>query len=306
MPRPTLSRIVLSRIACLALAFGGVTTASGCIVIADGGSYSSWDDSTVKETRVTHVDHVAGSAIKVGSFNGAVAIRKGGTDKVDVTAKIRARTSERLQQVVIRTERSGDGVLHIEPLFPGNQHKGGEGVSFDITIPDTAGVSVQTSNGAIDVDGLAGPVDLRSSNGAITLTAHAGNATLETSNGAIKVRGTTGDINADTSNGHIDIVGATGKVVADSSNGAIECEMAPSAPGPVNLDTSNGSIRLTIGPEFGGELEADTSNASVSLVNVRAASSKVAKGHASLKFEKTGGKSVLDTSNGSITVKSAG
>lgn len=294
----------LARSAILALAVGTVASASGCVIIADGsGGYSSWNEETVKETRVTHVEHVAGKPIKVGSFNGSVAIRKGGTDKVDVTATIRARNKERLEKVAIRTERSADGTLHIEPLFPENQHKGSEGVSFEITVPDAAGVSVLTSNGSVDVDGLAGKADLIASNGAVTLTSHTGDAKLKTSNGSIKVRNTTGDIDADTSNGHIDLVGVTGSVKADTSNGGIDCEMAAAGQGPVNLDTSNGAIHLTVGPAFGGSLVADTSNASITLVNIDAATANVEKGHASIKFKAEGSRSVLDTSNGSITIK---
>ncbi len=286
------------------LGLGMVSAASGCIVIADGGS-SSWRDETVKETRTTSVDHVASKAISVRSGNGSVAIHKGGADKVEITAVIRARTQERLEKVVIRADRDASGNLTIDSVFPDNQRKSGEGVSYQVTIPDAVGVTVTSSNGAIDIDSLAGKADLSTSNGAITLTSHAGDAHVQTSNGAIKLRNINGRIDADTSNGKIDIINASGVVVADTSNGSIECELAPSAAGPVDLDTSNGAIHLTVGPAFGGTLEADTSSASINLVNLNLANSKVDRGHASLKFKNEGQKSTIDTSNGAITIKAA-
>lgn len=294
-------RRLASGVLVAALAVVSLTTSSGCIVIA-GNSANNWNDDLARETRVATVDHVPGKPLTIRSHNGSVTVHKGGTDKVQITANIRARTKERLEKVEVRSERTTDGTLLIEPRFPENRPKGSEGCSFDIVIPDVQSVAVSTSNGSVEVEGLSGRAVLESSNGGMALTSHEGQAQLNTSNGQIKIRGVKGDINADSSNGGISIVGATGKVIAETSNAAIECEMAPDAPGPVTLETSNGAIVLGVGPAFAGELFADTSNAAISLTNL-SADSNVTKSRASLKFKTPGGKSVVETSNGAIKIR---
>jgi hypothetical protein len=81
--------------------------------------------------------------------------------------------------------------------------------SLEITVPAATSLQLQSSNGAIDVDGVSGECDLSSHNGAIRATNISGTVLADTHNGPIRVtinRVDTGKPIAFTSyNGPIDV-----------------------------------------------------------------------------------------------------
>ncbi|MCG3121916.1 MAG: hypothetical protein GIKADHBN_00289 [Phycisphaerales bacterium] len=278
---------------CSALALSAAATLlGGCVGLG-------WEPANFKATRTLNVAHVAGKAVDVETGNGAISVVRGSTSEVTIVANLKATTQERLDATVVSADRDPDGTLVVRVLWP-EQRKGSEGCSFEITVPDAVGVRVDTSNGGVTLAGLAGE------------------AVLETSNGAIKVRDHNGSVHADTSNGAIELVEVGGPVFADTSNGAVTVVLRMDAAGPVNVSSSNGAIDVTLSPEFGGTLDADTSNGSVSFSSLPgSARASTSKGRARIEFARSaaasttdvengsaqGGNSRLDTSNGSITIK---
>lgn len=254
-----------------------------------------------------NIAHVEAEPLKVESRNGSITIAAHDGDGVEIHARIYGQDKARVDAVVVRAEREDDGSLHVWAEWP-SEPKNNEGATFAIQIPSTAGIHADTSNGAISITGLAGPYNLDTSNGAIEIVQATGDVRADTSNGGITVNGTPGSVRADTSNGTIRLTGATGPVTADSSNGKIEISLADTNAGPVVADTSNGSIVLAIGPAFGGMLVADTSNGKVkfgpfpesqptTIVEAEDDTMKVRFGQATHA-------SRLDTSNGTITIRS--
>jgi hypothetical protein len=285
----------------LATILASTALSSGCVVVSSNGSgWSGWNGQSEHETRKLSVEHVAGKPLTVKGINGGIKVRIGGTTTVEISADVRAKTTERLAQVKVHAVRGSDGTLSIEAEFP-SEHKNGDAVAFEVTIPDVSGVTIATSNGQIDIAGLKGPATLESSNAKIVVEHHDGPVNAETSNGAIELSHITGAIAAETSNARVKISDAKSKVNADSSNGSISVSLTPDNPGPVKLDTSNASIDLDVGSGFKGTLVADTSNGSVTAKVSGAAKVTNSKDHLKVEFG-PGEKSVLDTSNGSITV----
>lgn len=239
--------------------------------------------------QTAQVAHVAGSAIDVRSENGAIAIARSERDDVLITATLRAVSPERLAQAAVVAERRDDGTLMVSVDWPDGKPRNGEGCRFEIALPDAGAVTARSSNGAIKIEALSGA------------------ATLRTSNGAISAIGHDGPVEARTSNGEIKVSESPGPVDAESSNGSITVSLLPEAAGPVRIDTSNGSITLEVGRAFLGELSVETSNGSISLPAEGAARvvSKTKKS-ATLQFGTGGERSVLDTSNGRVTVRVSG
>jgi len=285
----------------MATILASTALSSGCVVVSSNGSgWSGWNGQSEHETRKLSVEHVAGKPLTVKGINGGIKVRIGGTTTVEISADVRAKTADRLALVKVHAVRSSDGTLSIEAEFP-SEHKSGDAVAFEVTIPDVLGVTIDTSNGAIDIAGLKGLATLESSNAKIVVEHHDGPVNASTSNGSIELSQITGAIAAETSNAKVKISEAQGKVNADSSNGSISVSLTRDNPGPVKLDTSNASITLDVGSGFKGTLVADTSNGSVTAKI--SGTAKVTNSKNPLKVDfGPGEKSVLDTSNGSITV----
>jgi hypothetical protein len=149
----------------------------------------------------------------------------------------------------VNLNQSGD-TLRLEQDCPGFFIAWGCQASFDVTVPAGVEVFGATSNGAIVVSGVEGPVDVTTSNGAITLEDVSSSVLVRTSNGAISGEGlATDDFDAATSNGRITLsfVTAPTSLSARSSNGAIEVLLPPdSGPYAVQTSTSNGTVSADI------------------------------------------------------------
>lgn len=259
----------------LTTALAGVGLIGGCVL----------NVAVEEETRTSSIPHVSASPIVVDTANGAITVTAdAGAKDVTIVAKLRAQTKERLAATKVLAERKDDKTLSVYVKWPDDKRLSNEGCAFEIVLPDASSATLTSSNGAVTAKGIGGVVYAESSNGAITVE-HAG-----------------GEVTAKTSNGSVTVSDAPGKVTADSSNGSIKVSLTKDAKGPVKLDTSNGSITLSFGPAFSGTIEADTSNGKVTITGVEAAKvTQRKKSGATVKLG-DGEKSVLDTSNGSITI----
>lgn len=241
---------------------------------------------TFDETRLLEADYHDPMGLDVQTRNGSVTIRKGEGDLVRITAKLKARSQERLIATRISAEHDDAGSLVVRVAWPDGGRMNNEGCSFVIETPGADGARVDTGNGAISISGLAGEADLDTSNGAIEVVNHSGPIFAETSNGRVTMR------NVD------------GPVEASTSNGSVSVELAESMAGAVHITTSNGAVRLVLSPVFTGELELETSNGGISyetLPSVTRVSAR--RNHAVLQFGEDGPSSHITTSNGSITLK---
>ncbi len=264
----------------LALAAAGALLAGASCALADPPMHT-------KEVGLT-IEHVERAPIHVETDNGAIEIVRADVEAVEVTASVASDDLERLDRATVHAVRGADDMLRIYCEWPGTR-KSRESCAFCVRLPDAHGVRAETSNGAITVGSLAGPVDAGTSNGAIT------------------IEGAHERVRAATSNGSIKIAGATGPVRAETSNGSVRVSLADGCPGPVHADTSNGSIDLEVGPSFAGRLTADTSLGRVTVgpfpeayaVRIHTRT----KDFAEVEFGEGGEASSLDTSLGSIEVR---
>ena len=270
-----------------AFALAGLSTFA---LVAAGGCMEF--GPTYKLDKVTSAAHSTNMPIDVTTRNGAISIQASSGQAVEITAHLKSKDEQRLQSAVIDAVRSSDGTLMIGVTWPDGKWHFNDGCSFEILVPDANGILARTSNGSLTFAGLSGTVDAHTSNGRITITGH------------------DGPINADTSNGRITITGATGAVNADTSNGSIKVTLTDTNPGPVHLDSSNGAITLEVGPAFAGQLVADTSNGKVTFGpfpdGLTVTDQRVSRSNGHATFGTGGERSVVDTSNGSISVKGKG
>ncbi len=243
--------------------------------------------SPLVERRVTlEFPPAAGAPVEIRTANGGISLGQGDPDKVVVNAVIKARTQERADATIVTATVDTNGTLVIAPQWPG-ERMGNEGCSLDVLASYSGAFVLDSSNGAISVNGVSG--SMRAS----------------TSNGSIKISAFTGPLDTSTSNGSVTIVGATEGVAVRTSNGGVKVSLGATAPGPVAITTSNGSINLEVGAGFAGSLSATTSNGSVSIGAPNASDVRVSKGKGSATFGPAGAgaPSTLTSSNGSIVVR---
>lgn len=277
--RPLVAAAALTRRALFGVA--ALTSVTGAVM--SGGCVLNF--AVEEETRTSSIPHVSASPIVVDTANGAITVTAdAGAKDVTIVAKLRAQTKDRLAATKVLAERRDDKALSVYVRWPDDKRLSNEGCSFEIVLPDASSATLTSSNGAVLAKGISGPVSAESSNGSITVEHAAGDVTVKTSNGSVSV------------------IDTSGKVTAASSNGSIKVALGANAKGPANLDTSNGSITLSFGPAFSGTIEAETSNGRVSITGIDAAKVKQRKKSGATVMLGDGEKSVLDTSNGSITI----
>jgi DUF4097 and DUF4098 domain-containing protein YvlB len=105
---------------------------------------------------------------------------------------------------------------------------GGGSVHYVVSVPSTIKVEAYTTNGGVEVAGVAAGVDCR------------------------------------TTNGRIRISDVGGPVRAESTNGTVEAEVVDLRE-EVSLATTNGALRLRLPDGSGAELDARTTNGSIRL-----------------------------------------
>lgn len=242
-----------------------------CLVTVSTAQLAGCNTATVtgeKQATGTATRAPTGTAgpLSVTTDNGSVEVQgRSDATEIKVLATFRARTQERLDaaKVVIIANPAGGASISVE--WPDGERQSNEGCSMVIVVPDAVGVSIDTNNGRITIDGLAGTATLKSSNGAITVKDHQGDVNAQTSNGRIEAHGVTGSLDLDTRNGAISITEALSTVKAVTNNGRINVKLAGEQSGSVTLKSSNGGIDFEPGPLFVGALSARTSNGGVKL-----------------------------------------
>lgn len=251
-----------------------------------GCSTIGWGNSNLKRPIAMTAPIQASSPIRVVSANGSIAVVASDVTQVEIDATFYSDSRDRLDRATLVAERLADGTLSVRPVWPG-QRRGNEGASITVRTPSANGVHIDTSNGSVNISGLAGK------------------AFLDTSNASIVVREHVGEIFADTTNGSINIADATGKVTADTSNASITVSLAKDNPGPVEIKSSNGSVTFLVGEAFVGKLSADTSNGRVNLLGFGSGVSGLTttKKSATMTVGEAVHTSRVKTSNASITIQ---
>jgi DUF4097 and DUF4098 domain-containing protein YvlB len=207
----------------------------------------------------------SGGRVSVENFNGSIEISAWDQDSVDIAGVKYASTPEMRDSIKIDIVASDDSV-HIRTVRP-SERRGNMGAKYVIHVPRKTELErIQSSNGAIRVSDVTGPVRLRSSNGSLHATNVRGSLDAQTSNGTIDVEQLDGGANLRTSNGRIRADGVRGSLEATTSNGSINVHLTKTESGrPVKLESSNGGIELTLDEVNHNDVYASTSNSSITV-----------------------------------------
>lgn len=217
-----------------------------------------------------------GGSLSVENINGEISIKAGSGNTVRITAHKKANDDEYLEGLEIHISADDDRI-RIRTEHPNRDggwfgfNKGSGSVSYEITAPaDTRLDSIDTVNGEIEIEGIAGDVN------------------ADTTNGGINVTGLRGNFNGDTVNGSIDAtfetLGGNQRVVADTVNGRITLRLPADASAEIDAGTVNGGIDADdfglavekgfLGRDLEGEIGGGEARVNLGTVNGRIRISK--------------------------------
>jgi DUF4097 and DUF4098 domain-containing protein YvlB len=210
-------------------------------------------------------------------------------------------------------------ILHVPKKFDLDlQTSGGEIAAADISgdlKAHTSGGKLQfanlegaltasTSGGSIEVEDCRCPTEIKTSGGHISVVNGIGVLHAKTSGGRIEVRNLSGDADLETSGGSLVLEKIRGKLVGRTSGGSIHTSIPGEVVGDVQLKTSAGSIELAVPENAGLDIDARTSGGRV-VSELPLTESESKHEHLRGKLNGGGKSVVLETSAGSITLKSA-
>jgi hypothetical protein len=199
-----------------------------------------------------------GGKVSVANTNGNIEIISWDKETVDIQATIevrnnsRKRAEEYLELVEIHFDNNLDYV-DIEVDHP-NRNSGGvlswlfgsgrpnASVHFQIKVPEKADLKINTVNGAIEIDGVAGEMTTRSTNGGIRLTNIEGSVSSKSTNGGISVK--------------LNKVGEFEKMSLSTTNGAIRISLPSDIRATLEASTVNGGVDTEFPLEVSGRFNS--------------------------------------------------
>ena len=129
------------------------------------------------------------------------------------------------------------------------------------------------------------------------------NLDVETVNGGIAVAEVSGKIEAETTNGRIEVARCSGSVDASTTNGGIKAELLQVTPGRnMSFETTNGRITLVVPKTFAADLDASTTNGAIS-TDLPVATTRSASNSLRGKMNGGGVAVRMRTTNGGIEIK---
>ena len=198
--------------------------------------------------------------------------------------------AERRAQVVkLYAERSADGTIVVQPVFPGKA-MARDSAKVTIRVPTCGDSSVKSVDGAISVRGITGALRVSTKSGSIKVTEHLGS------------------VDATSTDGSIVIEGASDGVRATSSNGSIRVSLAEGNDHPFTLESKNGAIAMEVGTSFDGVVHMTSVSGALALVDPikRALTPHSAEHSMTVEIGAAVGQSTMQTTNGSVALSLRG
>jgi DUF4097 and DUF4098 domain-containing protein YvlB len=274
------------RSAFFALATAALVT-GGCIdlVGADVGRY------TDREEKRFSVE--GRPVVSVSTFDGSIEVRP--WDRPEVAVVIEKRAANKRSADTIEVEAKQDG-NRISVDVHGAPHHGfsfnmSRSAKLVVSLPAAADLTAKSGDGAIDVDGIAGKIDLHSGDGSIKARALEGDVVVTTGDGSVTLDGKFASLRARSGDGSLRIVAASGSTASNdwdisSGDGSVTFELPNGFNAELDAHTGDGSIRLD-------GLSVSNVNGEIRRNTVRG---RLGSGGATLR---------VHTGDGSITLRSA-
>ena len=201
--------------------------------------------------------------------NGGIRVRGWDRGDVLVRSKIQASAdSDADARRLVAGVRIDTGGGRVRADGPDTNRDENWSVSFEINVPRTAMLTLNTNNGGISIEEFRGVAKFHARNGGLTLNNVGGDLRGETTNGGVTV-----DVTGD----HWDGAG-------------------------LDVETRNGGIRMTLPRGFSAQLEAGTTHGGISVDFPVTVQGRL-RGHLETTLGSGGPKLRAITTNGGVTIR---
>lgn len=127
--------------------------------------------------------------------------------------------------------------------------------------------------------------------------------TLDATNGDIDIRGVSGFVDIDTTNGRIQASGMEHGASVEATNGQVTLDFAKVADGDVRCDTTNGAIYITVPKDAKMRVSASVSNGAIETHNLDLNVAEKSRRRLDATYNGGGASMRLETTNGLISLK---
>ena len=261
----------------------------GCVDII-GSDLNKYVERDEKHFAVSGKPDVA-----LTTFDGSIEIRPWDKADVQVVIEKRGRDHDDVAAIEVKAEQHGDRI-EISVTEPKRDH-GGFNLHFNnnrsakliVSVPASADITAKSGDGSIDIERVAGHVQLRSGDG------------------SIRGRMLGGDVEANTGDGSIRLDGKLTSVRVHTGDGSVTIHADPgSSPGADwDIVTGDGSVTLEVPDGFSAEVDAHTGDGGIHMRDLTLSNVTGNIGKNSLRGRLgDGGKALrMRTGDGSITLK---
>jgi len=271
-----------------------------------------------------------GGTLFVDTRSGSIEVLTHNKDVVDIEITFKSKfageskLTKYMKEMDLKFGTEGDDV-HIvlekedDSIFSGWWK--GLNVRFDIKVPKTYNVNLETSGGSIhvgDLDGtvyshtsggslkfgkITGKVRGKTSGGSIRLEGCMGPVEVKTSGGSITIGEVKGQVQAHTSGGSISVDEVMGAIQAHTSGGSVTAKITKQPENDCELKTSGGSIHVYLAEDIGMHLDAKTSGGRVRTDFPVTISGDISKHFLNADINGGGPELLLRTSGGGIYIE---
>jgi len=136
---------------------------------------------------------------------------------------------------------------------------------IDVVIPRDTEVQVDSGDGSVAVEQVAGNLDIRTGDGSVAVLGARGNIRLHTGDGSITGRDLDGSVDASTNDGSVKLEGRFDGLAMSSGDGSLVVNALPGSRvmQPWQLHTGDGSVALALPGDLSAHIDARTRDGSV-------------------------------------------
>lgn len=263
-------------------------------VLATGGCHGPgvW----VEEQRELHLDGKGLAALGLFTHNGEVQVFPAVTsdDSIEVLVSLRVSGANQveaeghLRKLQVYDEPAKENSARREVRWRWTEKPQGAGavVSYEVHMPPTLELNVETHNGPVHVEGIRGACRLKTQNGSV----HA-NDVARTS------------LKIDTHNGEIEARTTAEQVSLTTHNGSVSAWLTSPLELSGEIRTHNGSVQAHLGPDVAAELHCQTHNGKATAAGVSLSDLKTGRNWLQGRLGIGGKKLEISSHNGSVQLK---
>ncbi|HEX8709618.1 MAG TPA: DUF4097 family beta strand repeat-containing protein [Pyrinomonadaceae bacterium] len=195
--------------------------------------------------------------VNLQTFDGAITVHGWDKPEVQVTASKRAGTEQQMRGIKVNIEQSGSAI-NVTSAFDqtfarriGSVTFNNASVGFEVFVPRTATLRLQSGDGRLLLDGVNGSLDLHTGDGRIEVRDAGGQLIAKTGDGQILVDNFRGSVQTQTGDGRISLDGRFAQLTARTGSGTISLAIPADFNATIETDAElifDGNMAVTVEP----------------------------------------------------------